>query len=206
MHTRCHLANFEPTAERKLYALSVATVGGVHGDDVILVDEERNHDLGSGLEGDFLESRSRSGVTLDGRLCVGNLEGHVGRELAGKTTLFVCNEHHFDVLAFLHEIGVLHNIVREVDLLVGLFVHEVETVLVAIKELVGTPFDIDSLNLCTCGEGVFEDAAVLEVTEFGLDESRALAGFDVLEPYDHTRFTVEIQVEAVFEISCCCHI
>jgi hypothetical protein len=206
MHTRCHLANFEPTAERKLYALSVATVGGVYGDDVILVDEERNHDLGSGLEGDFLKGRSRSGVTLDGGLGIGNLEGYIGGELAGEAALFVCYEHHFDVLAFLHKIGVLHHIVREVDLLVGLFVHEVETVLVPIKELIGTPFDVDGLDLCTCSEGVFEDAAVFEVTEFGLDESRALAGFDVLEPYDHTRFTVEIQVEAVFEISCCCHI
>jgi hypothetical protein len=28
----------------------------------------------------------------------------------------------------------------------------------------------------------------------------------MLEPYDHARLTVEIEVEAVFEISCCCHI
>ena len=189
-----------------LDTLAVGTVGGVDSDDVALVDEEGHHNLGTGLEGDFFQGRSGCGVTLDCRLGISNLKGHIGRELAGKATLFVSDEHHFHVLAFLHEVGILNYIVREVDLLVGLFVHEVESVLIAIEELIGTTLNVDGLDLCTGGESIFEDAAVLEVTEFGLDESGALAGFDMLEPYDHARLTIVIQIEAVFEISCCCHI
>ena len=47
---------------RKLDSLAVSTVGCVNRDLVSLVDEERNHDLSSSLEGDFLKSGSSSGI------------------------------------------------------------------------------------------------------------------------------------------------
>ena len=189
-----------------LDALAVGTVCSVDGNDVALVDEEGNHDLGTGLEGNFLQCGGRGGIALYCRLGIGNLEGHIGRKFAGEAALFVGHEHHLHMLAFLHKVGILHNIVREMNLLVSLFVHEVESVLIAIKELVGAALHVDGLDLCTGGESIFKDAAVFEITEFGLDESGALAGFDMLEPYDHARLTIVIQIEAVFEISCCCHI
>ena len=190
----------------KLHALAVAAVGGVHRDHVALVDEQGNHDLRSGLESDFLEGGGGCGVALNCRLSIGNFKRNVGGQFAGKAALFVCHEHHLHVLAFLHEVGIIHYVVREMYLLIGLFMHEVEAVLVAIEELIWTTFDIDGLDFCTCGESILEDAAILEVTELCLHESGALAGFDVLEPYDHAGLTVEIEVEAVLEISCCCHI
>ena len=190
-----------------LHPLAVGAVGSVDGDLLALVDEQGDHHLGARLEGHFLEGAGRCRVALDGRLGVGDLQLDVGRKLAGKALLLrLDDEHHLDMLALFHKVGILDYVVRKMDLLICLFVHEVESVLVAIKELVGTTFDVDGLDLCTGGESVFENAAVFEVTEFGLDESGALAGFDMLEPYDHTRLTVEIEVEAVFEISCCCHI
>ena len=67
------------------------------------------------------------------------------------------------------------------DLLESLLVHEVESVLIRVEELVWTPLDIDDVNLRTCGEGVFEDSAVLKVAEFGLDECRSLAWLLMLE-------------------------
>ena len=67
------------------------------------------------------------------------------------------------MLSFLHEVGILHGILGKGNLLVGFFVHEVESVFVAIKELVRTTLHIDGLDFCTRGEGVFEDAAILEV-------------------------------------------
>ena len=95
----CHLALV------RLHSLTVAAVGGVDSDLLALVDEERNHDLGTGLESHFLEGAGRSGVALDSRLCIGNLEGYVGRKLAGEALLLrLDNEHHLNMLSFLHEV------------------------------------------------------------------------------------------------------
>ena len=94
------------------------------------------------------------------------------------------HEHHLHVLAFLHEVRVLDHILRELDLLEGLLVHEVEAILLSIEELVRTSLDVDGLDLCTCGESVLEYTSVLEVAKFGLHESRTLARLHVLEPYD----------------------
>ena len=109
------------------------------------------------------------------------------------------------MLAFLHEIGILDYVLGELDLLVGLFMHEIETVLLCIEELVGTALDVDGLDLGAGGEGILQDAAVLEVAELGLDESGALTRLDVLEPYDHARLVVVFEIKAILEISCCCH-
>ena len=65
--------------------------------------------------------------------------------------------------------------------------------------------DLDGLDLGACGEGVLQDATVLKVAELGLDESGALTRLDVLEPYDHARLVVVLEIKAVLEISCCCH-
>ena len=110
------------------------------------------------------------------------------------------------MLSLFHEVGILDNVVREVNLLEGLLVHEVESVLVRVEELVWTPFHIDGLDLGTCCEGVLEDASVLKVAKFSLYECWTLSRLHVLEIHDHTRFAVEIQVHSVFEVSCCCHI
>jgi hypothetical protein len=66
-------------------------------------------------------------------------------------------------------------------------------------------FDIDGLDLGTGGEGILEDAAVLQVAELGLYESGTFTRLDMLEPYDGARLAVEIQIEPVLEICSCCH-
>ncbi len=91
------------------------------------------------------------------------------------------------------------------DLLVGLFVHEVETVLIGIEELVAAVLDGNGVDFGAGGESVFEDTAVLQVAEFRFHESGTLARLHVLEPYDGARFAVEIQIKTVLEICCCCH-
>ena len=84
--------------------------------------------------------------------------------------------------------------------------HEVESVLVLIEELVWASFYVDGIYPCTSGEGVFENTTVLEVTEFCLYESWTFSRFYMLEVNEHARFAVEVKVHSVFEISCCCHI
>ena len=91
------------------------------------------------------------------------------------------------------------------DLLVGFLVHEVEGLAVVIEELVGATLHADGVQLDTGGEGVLQDAAVLEVAELGLDKGRALAGFHVLEVHNGAGFAVEHDVHSVLQISSCCH-
>ena len=140
-------------------------------------------------------------------LAVGDFEGHVGRELAGEAALLgLGEEHHLHALAFLHQVGVLHDVMGKGNLLVGLFVHEVEGLAVIVQILVGTAFDADGVQFDTGGEGVFEDTAVFEVAELGLDKGGTFAGFHVLEIHHDAGFAVEHDVHSVLEVSCCCHI
>ena len=83
--------------------------------------------------------------------------------------------------------------------------HEVETILLSVEELVGTTLDFDRLDLHAGGERILQDVAVLQVAELGLHESGALARLHVLEPNDLARLTVVLEEKSVLKISCCCH-
>ena len=109
------------------------------------------------------------------------------------------------MLAFLHKVGIFNDILWQEDLLVCFLVHKVESVLLGIEELVRAALNVDGFDFRTGGEGVFKNASVLQVAEFGLYESRSLARFYVLEPHDHTRLVIVLEIESVFKISCCCH-
>ena len=190
-----------------LHPLAVGAVGSVDGDLLALVDEERNHHLGAGLESDLLEGAGGSGVALDGGLGIGNLEGHIGRELAGKAPLLgLEDEHHLNMLTLFHEVGILDDVVGKVDLLVSLLVHEVESVLIGIEELVGAPLDCDDVDLHAGGEGILKNPSVLEVTELCLDESGTLTGLDMLEIDYLARLAVVVDEQSVLKICSCCHI
>ena len=110
------------------------------------------------------------------------------------------------MLAFFHKIGVLDHIVGQVDLLVGLLVHEVESILIGIEELVGTPLDRDDIDLHAGGESVLKNSSVLKVAEFCLDESGAFSGFDMLEIDYLARLAVVADEQSVLKICSCCHI
>jgi hypothetical protein len=84
--------------------------------------------------------------------------------------------------------------------------HEIESVLISIEELIRPSLYGDSVDLDTGGEGILKNTTVLKISEFGLDKSGALAGLHMLEPYNHARLAVEIEVQSVLKISCCCHI
>ena len=189
-----------------LHSLTVGAVGGVDSDLVALIDEQRNHDLGSGLKGALLQCAGGGCVALHSWFCVGYLKGNVGWKLAGEALLLWFNdEHHLDVLAFLHEVRVLDNVVGQVDLLVGLLVHEVESILVRIEELVRTSLDVDDIDLHTSREGVLKDPSVLKVTKLCLYECRAFSWLDVLEIDYLARLAVVADIKAVLKICCCCH-
>ena len=188
------------------HPLAVGAVCGVDGDYFTGLDEEGNHNLGAGLEGNFLEGGSGSGIAFDGGLAVGDFQSYVSGKLAGEAALFgLCHEHHLHVLAFLHEVGIVHHVVGTGNLLVGFFVHEVECFAIVIEELIGTTLNGDGVQLDAGGESVLQDAAVLQIAELGLYESGALTGFNVLEVHYDAGFAVEHNVHSVLQISSCCH-
>ena len=109
------------------------------------------------------------------------------------------------MLALFHEVRIVNEVLIEMYLLESLLVHEVISVLILVKELVRPSLDIDGLDLRSCGKRVLEDTSVLKVTELGLHESRTFARFYMLEPHNGAWLAVIIDVQSVFEISCCCH-
>ena len=157
--------------------------------------------------GTIMMGVGRSGVALDGGLGVGHFEFDVGGKFAGEAAfLFAIHvEDHVDDLAFFHQVGVLDDVLLQLDLVEGFVVHEVEPVLFGIDELILAVLNRDDIDLFTGVPGLLQNTAVLEVAEFGFDESGAFARFHVLEPYDRAGFSFEIEVESVLEISCCCH-
>lgn len=177
-----------------LDALAVRAVRGVDCDLVALVDEQRDHDLGAGLERALLEGAGGGGVALYSRLGVGHLECNVCRKLAGEAPLLVNEEHHLDMLSLFHKVGIVNDVLREMDLLISLLMHEVESVLVTIKELVRTSLDADSVDLGTCSKRILENTAVFQITEFGFNESRAFSRFNMLEIHEHARLAVKTHV------------
>jgi hypothetical protein len=188
-------------------ALAVGTVYSVDPDLVALVDEQGHHEGCSGLKGALFESVAGSGIALDSGFGVGNLKLYIGRELACEAALLLaCEEDHLYALALFHKVGIVDHIEAQVNLLKSFGMHEVETVLIFVEILIGAVLHGDQFNLLACAPGFLQDAAVLQVAEFGFDESGTLARLNVLEPYDRTRLAVEIYAKTILKISCCCHI
>jgi len=73
-------------------------------------------------------------------------------------------------------------------------VHEVETFVICIEELIRASFHIDKVNLGSCGESILEDTTVFEVTKLCLHESRAFARLHMLEINYLARLTVETKI------------
>ena len=109
------------------------------------------------------------------------------------------------MLTLFHKVCVFNEVSAQMNLLVSLLVHKVESVLILVKELVWTTLHVDHVNLHTSRECVFKDSAVLKVAEFALYESGTLSRFNVLEPYDRTRLSIVHHIKPVLEICCCCH-
>ena len=111
----------------------------------------------------------------------------------------------FHVLAVLQELGGVDNLLGNINLLVGLGVHEHMHVALLVEVGVGTTLHAHYVNLGTRGESVFQHAASLHVTHLGANESGTLARFHMEKLHDGVDVVVKIDAQSVFDISCCCH-
>src|SRR5665647_32499 len=80
-------------ADTSVDSAEVGTVAGVDLDLGALLDEQRDRDLGTGLEGRRLGAAGRA-VTLQSRLCIGDLESHGRRQLDVQGGAIVRGHHH----------------------------------------------------------------------------------------------------------------
>ena len=114
-------------------------------------------------------------------------------------------EHDLDDLPLAHQVRVLDQVAVDVYLLERLGMHEIAAQIVLVEILVGTALDADRLDPLAGRKGLVQNTAVLEVLQFGADESRTLAGLHVQELDDRKRLAVQLDAHPVLDISCGCH-
>src|SRR5262249_14718173 len=168
------------SAERSMpVSIGAADVGdfiGVDDDLFAGSDEGRHHDAQPVLQPRRLVGRG-GGLTLEDGVRLHHFEHHVlGQANADGAVLM-----HLDVdgHAVLQEGGALADeILRKLDLLVGIGVHEDELVPLPIEELEILALDMRLLDFCVAAEALVELAPVKNVLQFHLVVGGALAGLD----------------------------
>ena len=184
-------------------SFEILSGSGVDADNIALVDEERNLDLGSGLDGRRL-GRTGRGIAADAGLGSGNLKSNEHGRLDGKYVSVVGSDLAHVVL--LHELEVCGELVGvERKLLEGLHVHEVVEIAVVVEILHLAAVDARVLEFVGGVEGRFGDRTGDHVLELGANECCTLARLNVLEFDDLHDLSVHVEGYTVFEIACYYH-
>ena len=151
-------------------------------DDIPLIDEERDRDLGAGLNNGGL-SGAGGGVALETGFGVGDGKLHEKRRLNGKNITLVRAD--LDHLVLLDELQLVADLILiKRDLLIGIQIHEIEKVSVRVQVLHVLAVNTGFLKLLGGTERFLDDAAADDILQLGADESSALARFNVLELND----------------------
>src|SRR6478672_431392 len=190
-------------AATSAHAAEVRAVAGVDLDLGPLLEEERDVDLGAGLERGGLGATGGA-VALQARLGVGDLEDDRGRQLDVEHRTVVRRDLRGLVL---EEVvgGVADGGLGDADLVVGRAVHEDVVGPVLVEVLHVATVDVRGLDLDARVEGLVDDLAGQDVLELGPHERRALAGLDVLELHDGPELALEVEDQAVLEVVGRCH-
>jgi len=188
-----------------LDTLGVLIGAGVDLDALAFFNKQRHTHLHTRLDGSVLHGVG-GGVAGKTRLGVGDDSFDEGGQFADEGGLGVGLDGDLDILTVLQELGSVDDGLGDVNLLVGLGVHENVHIALFIEVGVGATLDADDVNLGAAGECVLEDTAGLDAAHFGADKGGTLAGFYMKELYDGVDVVVEINTESVLDISGCCHI
>src|SRR6266480_2126731 len=93
-----------------------------------------------------------------------------------------------------------HRVLGDLDLLVGLGVHEYEVVAVPVKVLHLTFVDARGLYPDACVEGPIDHSAGQHILQAGTNEGGALPRVDMLELYDGPQLAIDAQYHAILKI------
>src|SRR5262245_4971824 len=166
------------SAERSMsVSVGAADVGDFVGVDHDLLaggDERRHHDAQPVLQPRRLVGRG-GGLSLENGVRLHHFEHHVfGQANADGAVLMHL---HVDGHAVLQEGGAFADeILGQLDLLIGVRVHEHELVTLPIEELEIPSLDMGLLDFCVAAEALVELAPVKDVLQFHLIVRGALAG------------------------------
>src|SRR5262249_11367628 len=90
---------------------------------------------------------------------------------------------------------------REAELVVGLGLHEVEVVAVAVQELHGPPVDLGPRPAVAGLERLLDRAALLDVAQLDPDLGRAAADLDVVVVEDLPEVPIELDDDALAQLA-----
>ena len=189
----------------RLNAGHVFARAGINAYRVAFVHEHRDLQGVAGLEGRGLGGVG-GGVADDGGLADGDLELDEVGGLDGEGSAL--EELHGDVHILFDEVErVLDLAVVQGDLLIGVDVHEVVELAVVVEIFHRLGLDVGEVEFFGGVEGLFENAAGDDVLHLGADESRALAGLDVLEIHHGHDVVLVEERDSLAEVAChdLCH-
>lgn len=183
-----------------LDAAHIFAGSGVDTDGVAFVYEERNLNDVSGFESCRFGAAG-CGVALNARFAESDLQFDKVFRLDAERTAVEGSDGANHV--FFDEIQCVGNkFLRERNLFVSFFVHEVIKFAVVVKVLHFFPFDVSELEFIGRVESAFDNAAGNNVADFGANECCALARFNVLKINDGENASVLLESGAFSEIAC----
>ena len=162
------------------YAAQVAAVAGVNLDGLALVDEEGHTDSGTRLNCGRLSGVS-SGIALDARFAVCNLQRSLYRHLGQQDGAVRGIGNHLDHVAFLHILNTGNLVRRDRYLLECFLIHEDTASGILIEILIGATLYAYVLELEANLEGTFQHTAVSYILQFGNHNGVTFARLSVLE-------------------------
>ena len=138
-------------------------------------------------------------VALQARLGVGDLQldgrGHVDVERVA-----IVQSDGGDLVLQKVVLGLADHVLAEVELVVGVGVHEHVRLAVVVQVLHLATVDLRGLHLRVRIEGAVDDLAAEHVLELAAHDSVALAGLVVLEPDHGPQLAVDVEDHAVLEV------
>ena len=183
-----------------LCSADVFTGSGVDLDFVAFVDEERNFNLRAGFNGCRFGNVG-CGIAFNAGVGFGYFKSYEVRSFKTENFAFV-RKNTANVFFFAEFEGIAEKSFFDRDKFIGIGIHEV--IKVAVGVAVAHFFSLDKCGGEFIGrvESALNNCAGNDVSDFGTDESRAFAGFYVLEFDDLINITVIVKSNTVSEIAC----
>ena len=168
----------------------VGTVGGVHLDDLALVDEQRHAYLSTCLHRSRFQGVSRC-IAFDTRLCVSNLQLNLNRHIREKYSLRRSVRNYIHDLTLLHEIHTVDQVLVNDDVIVSLLIHEVIVLTLFVGELIGATLYAYILQLLTDVETTLDLAAFHYIFQGRTHDRITFTRLNVKEIYAEIQFAIQ---------------
>src|SRR5579859_5209034 len=190
---------------RSLRPLYVGMSSSVDPDQIAALDEQRNLDLGPGLERGGLGG-ARNRVALEAWVCRDDAELDDDGQLDADQAIVVAEQ--VGLATFLQKWKhVLEHVIVDGDLVVRLRVHEVVMASVRVQVRAVMAVDADGPELVAAAEALLEDRAGQNVAQLGLDDGAGARELDVLDADDGQQAAVHLEHGPVAEViradQCC---